>query len=201
MGAAAGVGAAVGVGAPAGVEATAVAGDVLSAGCDETARPFGATIDDPAPPLLHAATAKSSAGAANVRSAALHKRFIRNFLSAGVPKRESLSRGWESFPPAVRKDRRNKMGEREPHHIARCRPQPPSPRARCLNHPRDNFLSQHVARHADRHAQQNLGHAFAERVVAERSHAAPAERALADEVERIDAGQAVARHRAFDEVR
>jgi len=140
VGAAAGVGAAVGVGALAGVEATAVAGDVLSAGCDETARPFGATIDDPAPPLLHAATAKSSAGAANVRSAALHKRFIRNFLSAGVPKRESLSRGWESFPPAVRKDGRNKMGEREPHHIARCRPQPPSPRARCLNHPRDKFF-------------------------------------------------------------
>ena len=49
--------------------------------------------------------------------------------------------------------------------------------------------------------QQNLPHALAQRVVAQRGHAAAAQRLLADEVEGVNAGHLVARDLALHQVR
>ena len=54
--------------------------------------------------------------------------------------------------------------------------------------------------HANRHREQDLRHPLAERIVAKRGHAAAAERTLADEIQRVDAGHLVTRDRTLHQV-
>ena len=62
------------------------------------------------------------------------------------------------------------------------------------------YFSQQLCRNLHRHIQHHLRHAFAQRVVAQRAHAAAAQGLFADEVDGVDAGQIEPCDFAFDEV-